>query len=63
MTMGFPAHFAPSGAAGMDAKDLPSPGTNIAKASCLPSGDQLRPPGPSLTLVTRAVAPVSIQRI
>jgi len=58
------AHSAPSGGDGTVAPMLcGEPGTNMEKEIHRPSGDQLTAPGPRTRLVTRAVWPVSIQRI
>ena len=40
-----------------------TPGTNIVKASCLPSGDQVIPPQVSARFVRRISLPESIRRM
>ena len=60
--IGGAAHSAPGGGLGGAAKLGAGYGTSMLKAIWVPSGDQRRPLGDSVSWVSVAVSPVSIQR-
>ena len=60
--IGGAAHSAPGGACGGATRLGGGCGTSMLKAMCRPSGDHLSPLGDSVSCVSAAVSPVSIQR-